>query len=393
MQLAKHWKTGAVAATALLALLVGSAPAQADPAAGTNPTLDGFGSDTTQDVMNAISYRVNATTGRDLMGSYNAGADTTLIQSGEVAPLAGVPRANGSGDGKKALIAAIDGTTVTLHNVPSNGALSRDDVEFARSSSGGSYVPDGRLAYIPFGVDGVSYAVTGNSVVPRDLPLGSANDAPGDVTLRNIYLGKVTSIKARDGKTYALTPLLPQPGSGTRSFWLASLGLTEADIPASVKATDANGQPVQENDGAHILRNTDIAPYSIGQYSAQSRAAYITANYQGFTLKDRRNGTYLGYINGVAPQNQLRTAPNLRFPVLRPVFNIVEAAAITPGSAQFNQDLADTFAGANSRVITVQSPKGGSSVISDFGFADIPAGGISIAGRTYTPGQTNLRSN
>lgn len=390
MQLAKHWKSGAIAATAILALLLGSAPAQADPAVGTNPILDGFGSDTTQDVMNAVSLSVN----RDhpnLMASYDAGT-AGMFKPGETSTTVEVPRANGSGQGKTMLLAAIKGTPVTLNGNTSSGPLARDVAEYGRSSSAGKWDPAGVLSYIPFGIDGVSYAVAGNSVIPRNLPLGVKGEDPTLLTLRNIYTGNITTITGTDGKPAALTPLIPQSGSGTRSFWLSALNVAESELGANVKDLDAQGNKVQENDGAHLTRNTDIAPYSIGQYSAQSRATYITASYTGFTAKDRRHGAYLGYINGIAPQNQVRTAANLSFPVLRPVFNMVEWAAVTEGQPNYNAQLAATFAGAQSYVITAKSTSG-TSVISDFGFAEIPTAGWTYGGITYLPGMTTLRSN
>ncbi|GEM_PF-709813 len=392
----KQWKLGAAAGLASIALLFGSVPAaQADPAPGTNPVLDGAGSDTTQDVMNALATVIKTNNGQPLIASYDAGAADRVaagqlsasVKPGEKNDVA-VPRPNGSGQGRAALIAAIDGTKLSNANGESSKELSRDVFEFARSSSGpgDKVAPNGRLAYIPFGVDGVTYAVKGTSFIPRNLPVGTKNDAPNAVTLRNIYLGNVKEIKGTNGQMIKVEPLLPQTGSGTRDFFVAQLGLSKDDVKG------VRSDKLQENDGAALTGDNQIIPYSIGQYSAQSRASYVSSQYPQAKIGDRRNGAVLGFANGVNPQNSLKTASNTNFPMLRPVFNIVENAAITQGTPQYNAALAQTFVGPKSSVITAKSPGGNNSVVSDYGFADIPANGIRIQGTVYTPGQI-IRSN
>lgn len=391
MQISQKWRAGAVTGAAMAALVFGSVPAAvADPASGTNPVIDGFGSDTTQDVMGAIATVLKDGKGEPIIASYNANPAHTLVKSGED-NVRDVPTANGSGEGRKALLAAIDGTSVTFGTQTSSAPLQRQDVEFARSSGGGKWIPAGKLTYIPFGVDAVTYAVKGTSVVPKNLPLGAATDPDDKLTLRNIYRGTVTQIK-KNGRSYPLTPMLPQAGSGTRSFWLSALGLKETDLGTSIVATDEAGKPVQENDGVHVTRDTDIVPFSVGQYASGAKARVLNANYPGTHNVDKRHSAVLGYINGVDPLNVTKSQPNINFPVKRAVYNVVETAAITPGTANYNQQLVDLFVGATSRVQTAKSAAG-TLTINDYGFASIPDAGIRIGADVFKPGATNLQAD
>src|SRR5262249_27677947 len=91
-------------------------------------------------------------------------------------------------------------------------------------------------------------------------------------------------------------PLLPQSGSETRSFWLATLGLTEATKGACVKDTwddDSNPAtpevPIEEHDGRPLVDTKHIAPFSAAQWSAQSIGVIL----------DHRGKAVLGGIGGV----------------------------------------------------------------------------------------------
>lgn len=409
-----RWILGFTATLAGAAIALGGAlPASADPASGTNPVIDGFGSDTTQYVLNAISTVVKDSSGNAVIASYDAGTGLITPGSGEASPVPSIPRANGSGQGKTLLQAAINGTTPTLNGFTATGALGRDDVEFSRSSSTGTWTTTGQLNYVPFAIDGVTYArsnTTVGSIIPANLPIGSAGNTT-ELSLRNIYAGNVTTYTT-GGTTYTLTPLLPQEGSGTRAFWLSALGLTEAQVGSNVSDVDANGDSVQENDGNHLLRNTDLVPFSIASYIAQGNSTTINANYTGVTVANVQNGAQLGFIGGTNPLSS--GALNTSFPVLRPVFNVVEHNAIEPGQSVYNATLDGLF---DSEIVNVNgvptldgsgnvqyTSKGtildakrpGSttiSVISDFGFAEIPANGWTNGGTTYYPGDQFHRSN
>ncbi|WP_427868911.1 hypothetical protein [Leucobacter luti] len=373
----KRKTLGLLAGAAAVALtLTGGQAALADPPANTNPVIDGYGSDTTQHVMNGIATVLNEG-GANRLASYDAG--TGYVQSGESEPRAFVPRGNGSTQGKQILLAAIDNQVMTIGDrssyievdgkrVPEK--LQRDDAEYARSSSAGVWGTTGKLTYIPFAIDGVSAAVAeGESVLPADLPLGSEDDPKDALTLRNIYAGTVTSITV-DGASHELTPLLPQKGSGSRAFWIDALGLTEAQVTGHASDVDADGLSVQENDGTHLKRPTDVMPYSIASFIAQKDADRISSAY-GINMQNRNGSAELIKING-QPSLIGGRAMNTHFPVLRPVFNVVETNAINTEAPGYNKQLKELFVGADSAIFTAESKiNAGSTVIADFGFGEL----------------------
>src|SRR5262249_36341334 len=117
-------------------------------------------------------------------------------------------RANGSGAGRLRLLESLTAGD------PRNGCL-----DFFRSSVVLDPNPQGPpLTYYPFALDGMTYAVRSDSIINKKLSLAS---------LKLIY-------QCDPSTTANFLPLLPQPGSGTRAFWLATLGLSEATKGACV---------------------------------------------------------------------------------------------------------------------------------------------------------------
>ncbi|MFI6642111.1 hypothetical protein [Streptomyces sp. NPDC050504] len=300
-----------------------AAPASADPAPNTYRTLAGVGSDTTQDVVNGLGTAIDS---GSLIASYNATGSATIKTR---AANCVIPRPNGSSAGINALRNAVDNNTGCL--------------DFARSSRGVADSSTTDLTWIPFGKDAVSFAVRGDSALPKALTKAQ---------LVSIYTCQTTSLNG-----VALTPLLPQAGSGTRSFFLGKLGLTESTFGSCVNDT------VQEHNGEALDSAGDIAPYSIAQYIAQSN--------EPDGVVDRRGAAVLGSIDGVAPRNANGTL-NVGFPFNRDVYNVVPTAKLT------NATIASTFVGSNSKVCNQ------TSVISTYGF-----GGLGTAcGSTTLKGES-----
>ena len=371
------------------ALLVGGLAvpaANADPAVNTYGTLVGLGSDTTQDVVNGLARAI----GGNKLASYDAfGSSTVVTRDGGVA----VPRGSGSGPGRDLLRVAIGQTgSATIAVAPSGtasitAANSIGQVDFARSSSGpatGDTRNDGVLAYIPFARDAVSVAVDPASplkVVP--FVLGSSATAGSDVpSLYNVYRGDVkfayvsgaagsysyvgvgaTAAAAPAGSTaYAIQPLLPKAGSGTRSFFIGKIGLTEPIIsgqPAgTIKSTYGAGLDVQEHDGSAISGDlTAIAPFSIAQWVAQANGV------EGVT--DRRHGAVILGLDGVTATTGSGTSyvTNPSFTAMtRDVYNIVPSKLADDASS----DIAKTFVGIGSSVCSA------GNTIQAYGFQLMP---------------------
>lgn len=417
MSISRKALLGAIATATVAGLAFGVAPAaSANPAPGTNPVVDLFGSDTTQDVSNGFASVITNGSGQPLIASYDATSAGTSVTPGEVSPLVTVPVANGSGQGKTLLTAAINGTSVSLTNggttLTSSGALSRDDVEVARSSSAGTWNASGTYAYVPFAVDAVTYVTAPSTSVPNGIPLGTTvgqdtdGDGIRDLTLKNIYgydptaasvtlenTANTTFVVGKQGTGAAIVPFKPQAGSGTLSFWQTAIGGAYASRVADTY-TDATGShSVQEHDGSVTAAVPNaLVPFSIAQHIAQSKAATLSTSY-GVTVADRRHNAVLRNIGTATPLDADDNL-NASFPVNRVVFNIVENAAITSGSAVYNSDLVNLFIGSSAKVLTAKRPGSTTvSVINDFGFGTIPAAGVTpLDGKTYVGG-TAYRSN
>jgi ABC-type phosphate transport system substrate-binding protein len=253
--------------------------------------LAGAGSDTTQGVMNALSNVVTIG-GIKVLGSYDAATAPSQTMSTKSTPACtNITRPSGSGAGVNALVAS---------QQAGDGCL-----QFARSSANDSASRTGQnLTYIPFAVDALAYATRTGTSIPKSLTTAQ---------LQSVYNCANASIQ----------PMLPQFGSGTRKFFLASLGFTDAaDFTSQtghtcIKQTDANGNPLLENTGNLLTAANQIEPYSISQYIAQSSREE----------PDVHGNTALGEINGILP-----LLLNNSSTMTREVFNIVPNSQIGAGT-------------------------------------------------------------
>jgi ABC-type phosphate transport system substrate-binding protein len=305
---AKKALIAAAAGAGALSLMLAVIPtASADPDGPPQyRDLAGVGSDTTMDLVQALSQVVKINNVK-VIGSYNAtfSGDPATFQT-KADPKCTYTRgaANGSSNGVKLLdtsIKAGDGC-----------------IQFARSSSPrGSSTPTG-LTFIPFAKDAVSFAVRSDGQVTKSLTIAE---------LTSIYKCESTSI----------VPVLPQSGSGTRSYWLGRFSITEDQITAGtypcLKPKSAGGtgaEYVQEHDGRQLKAN-EIMPYSIAVWQAQA----------GGAAPDRRGMSVLGVLDGKAP-----TLLNTSFPYSRDVFNVVPTTKVTDTTSREYQ----VFVGKDSLV-------------------------------------------
>jgi hypothetical protein len=350
-------RLAAAAGIVACATVFGSFAANADPTAGTFKPLSGVGSDTIQDVMNAMAASSTITGAQASISdiaSYDAtnpsGVTGTTIQtkSGGNAFL----RPNGSGAGINALSASIDGSAYS--NGSTGTTTITGQVDFARSSSGPSAAhPGTTLTFIPFAQDAVTYAVNEASSFPRNIPSGIGGTDTTAFTLYNIYHCTVTSYTGSNGLPVTIIPLLPQQGSGTRSFWEGQFGLTDTALPACV--TDLNNT-VEEHNGKSLTGPGDIMPFSISQFIAQGNWQTLPVNVQ-----ERRFGAQLGAIGGVQPYTISGTTivQNSSFPIKRLVYNVVQTSRLT------DTNIAADFVGTTSALCT------NTNIIKEFGFATI----------------------
>jgi len=311
--------TRLAAVTAGLGLAVsglGLGTAFADPAGDPQfRALAGAGSDTTEEVVQGLSEVVTDGTTKQI-ASYNA-QGTAQIQT--KATGCTINRPNGSGQGRDALQLALTNNTGCLDFARSSGSMGT-----FRSPTGAP-----KLSYVPFGKDAVAFAVTSTSKLPRKLTFAE---------LQAIYRCESTG-----GGTFK--PLLPQNGSGTRSFWLSKMyGTSSPTLSDYPCVTDNAGQ---EHDG-RILDDNSIVPFSVAQYVAMS----------GGTVQDKRGRAVLGQVDLTQPLALNTGYSNLT----RNVYNIIPAAK-TDGAAITDPLFSSVF-GPTGKVCT--GP--GAATIQQFGF-------------------------
>lgn len=313
---AKKALIAAAAGAGALSLMLAVIPtASADPdGAPTYRDLSGVGSDTTMDLVQALSQVVKINDIK-VIGSYTASPSTTESFQTKADPKCTYTRAaaNGSGNGIKLLDASVKAN---------DGCI-----QFARSSSGKSATSPTGLTWIPYAKDAVTFAVRSDGSVTKSLSVAE---------LTAIYKCENASI----------VPVLPQAGSGTRSYWLGRFGITEDQITAGtypcLKPKSAGGtgaEYVQEHDGRQLKAN-EVMPYSIAVWQAQASGA----------APDRRGMSVLGVLDGKAP-----TLLNTGSTYSRDVFNVIPTSKVTDTASKEYQ----VFVGANSLVCkesaTIQS--------------------------------------
>ena len=337
---------GVVAAVAAAALSFSAiAPASVDPSGAKD--INGTGSDTTQDLVGGIAAVVTN------IGSYDATGPSPITVNGTT-----FSRPVGSSAGIRALSSSIRGIAYAGTVLPV-GTL-----QFARSSA--LRTESGtELTYIPFARDAVTIAMSAASDFPKDVALGSSGQATNLFTLRNIYLGTVTSFVDSSFSSQTIRPILPQLNSGTRNFWVSALGTTETALTAGGKATDI-GNSVIEHDGSFVTGPGDIVPFSIAQFIAQG-------NYRSLptTVIERRGNIVLGGIDTEKPIVALAGGGvklNDNFPVTRLVYNVVETRALTTAAPSTSDSaIRAAFVGSTSAVCAA------SAKILQYGFGTIGA--------------------
>ncbi len=299
-----------------------AAPSMADPTT-TGRLLNGMGSDTTQFVMNGFSKTTNGAN----VASWDASGSSQVDMGNE--GCTAVNRENGSSAGRTAL----------KSNSPA-GCL-----QFARSSS---FSLDNALTYYPFSIDGLTFAVTQNSSVPRTLTKAE---------LISIYRCETDYV-----------PVLPQTQSGSRADWLKYL-FDQTSIPAGVDTscylgggTDNTVLP-QEHNGIQLTDN-QVVGYSVAQWVSQENGS----------VTDIRGRTVLGLLDDKSPLMLNPGGANVRtvYNVVRRADGDAIAAAVVAGNdTDLNPvqiALKAAFHGSNSFLCS------DTATIIKYGFAPVPTG-------------------
>jgi len=403
---------GVIAATlgASFTLGSGSGPVSADPTQLT--ALVGVGSDTTQDVMNAMAgFNFNqnyAAINSGVGTSYRhlISFDAAPVQTASdncITPVINGPtftRPNGSGSGRKALYAASGlsgagwtGSTFTLDNLSIIPICAptvniSGTANFARSSAVGT-TAGSDVTYLPFGRDALTFASyrPGGGQAVVTLTRKQLIDAYDNSTLE--------TIPDPDGSgTLTLVPCGIQTGSGTHQFWRDTVlqSNTANEAAATATCTPNAASRLQESKGDQLKIKGDALDVTLNDFvviTGYSAAAYIAQS----NLRSAPNGfadvqigsisddstTGSGGVNLGSPVagTGSNLTPNATFyasaGVGRDVYNVVRRSLIVntgtgnPLNNSYVALFADTDPGApNTSVLCANGAR-----IQQFGFAEI----------------------
>lgn len=384
-----------VAARAVAAVLVAGAvtgqlvtadTASADPKQFT--ALVGVGSDTTQDIMNALAGEANgiayapvqssAASGRVQITSWDAIGTACVTPK---APGATMNRPNGSSAGRRALSRAIDGTGWGNTSCGAGSKAVSGLVDYARSSAGPTSGDTGTdLTYIPFGRDALSFAYYRSSGAP----------------VTALTRAQITSLFTTGTQTIGGVEIVPcgiQTGSGTYQFWntVTTATATQENTATTTCNSAGNGQRVQENDAAGLKAKGDSAAlagkqvvigFSAANFISQSNGVAATQLAVGVDLgsiSDNGSGTNLGIpYQGTAPNTTPRTSFYSDNVFGRNVYNVFDTARVTGFG---NNDVKTLFVGSTSAVCSAAAQ----ATVNAFGFLSVAScGSTALTGSLLT---------
>jgi len=365
-----------VAGAAVLATvtMISAGPALADPPKGTVPAdtdVVGVGSNTTEFLLDQLSVDYNAAHSSPKLYSYDATNPLTgaigdnIITKKNCKP---IPRPDGSSAG----------ITTLESNLKAGGDYC---VDYARSSRERSSTdpPEGKggILFVRLATDAVTYAsVTGHTNAP-------ANLTTADLTA--IYSCTDTTWKQVGGTSSAtIHPLLPQPGSGTVSFFLAAIGVATpgscVDQPATLEENEGTNSIYKSSNAAN-----EIVPFSVGKWVGQAYHSAACFNVQcdpsHAEICDAGSGGTNEFgcdVNGVLGVNSINSTkptvgsgksttinPSFSADFIRPLYDVVRYSTSTPDHipASLEPFFASTSAAVKGYLCTDPG-----SAIKDYGF-------------------------
>ncbi|HYZ56484.1 MAG TPA: substrate-binding domain-containing protein [Streptosporangiaceae bacterium] len=341
-----------VAAAATLAAIT-AAPAMADPIGSNGKSVVpqsydvvGVGSNTTQYVLDQISVDYNKTipaSKHSASHPYFYTWDAVKPGSSSSVPTKIVPKA-----GCKS-ITRPNGSTAGLNALKISQQIAGGHycVDFGRSSSGRSSsapgLGPGGVSYVAFATDAVTWATRAAN--------HGGSDAPASLTLaqlKGIFTCQTTNWNQVGGKNGAIKVYLPQPGSGTLSFWEKVMGITTLGSCVD--------QHPEENEGTYSGFNNKnaIFIFSIGSYIAEKYHSAACGKTPTGTQNKFGCNTIgvlgINKISGVAPTTTAAvpvTNPNFPSAFHRTLYNILRW---TTTSDHIPSNLEPIFARSHAKV-------------------------------------------
>lgn len=245
------------AAAAIMMSVPAMAPAQANPSFTPDANdIVGVGSDTTEYVMQHLAHAFNVAHvgGTRRLASFDATGSTMIT------PRAGAPR-----------ITRPNGSSAGIAELRVN-----NNISFARSSRGPNPTGDTGTVFFPYAKDKLGYVYS--------KPGSHVKTGLSAAALKSIYTCARTNWSQFGRPAGHIHAKVPQAGSGTRSFFLASIGMTEEQLQQAIARPNrqCSVNEVQEHDPAAVIGDRNaIAPFSFARYSTLSadvkqRIAYAT---------------------------------------------------------------------------------------------------------------------
>lgn len=421
-----------VAGAAALAGLAGAGiasthTATAEPQQYKAPIF-GFGSDTTQDVVNALAGFANGKTYTPLVTSSGTGYKQIVsfdatIPGGDptarecIATKLGSPlilRPFGSGEGTKILSRQTGGQwytglTVTAAITTAGCNATRNVaglVDFARSSSGPSNTTSSDLTYLPFGKDALTFAYSKPKTL--DVDGGSYHNAVDSLTKAELTSLYTDGVLIKNGTV--IVPCGIQTSSGTYKTWYGKTGNTSAQEGTATTFCNGigNGVRLEENNGPALKAKADallsttnaicdgvaggsavacddvqvIVGFAASNWVAKSNGLSSPEPGAGVFLGKAGGKTFVTYDSGAAagskwtPNNDgfLDTAWN------RNVYNVVLTANLDNSTG--DAAIIEMFKGATSLVCSADAQ----TVVNRFGFLSLGSDPTTGCGNTNTVG-------
>jgi ABC-type phosphate transport system substrate-binding protein len=393
---------GIIALSAAIGAFAGVGLATASPSlADPTQSLVVVGSDTIQDIYNQFALDAAG----NLIGSYNATNPVTNTAHETITPVDGTAgvncsfaRPNGSTEGVSDLRLSINPASTNGSPAPAPVA-GQGCVDIARASSGPTALINGQnlqsntgpIVYVPFALDGVGTATgpANAASCPTYNPCPSfsvVTPSNGTVTVTPVST-KITTADSftfndlqtlydncqpvtEGGVTYdptgtisGDTPIdlyIPQPGSGTRSFFASTIGFSATTPPTCVHdhivggALATDNVAVEEHDGTVLASDPNaLAPFSIAQWIAQ-RNGHNNRRHGALlhTLAPCSGTTCSAEVSPFNPAGNAQSGSlNTNFPITRDVYSVVSFARVTNTS----DPLFGLLNGTNSFLCTEQS--------------------------------------
>ena len=329
------------------------------------------GSNTTQEVMGAVTAAYNASA---VARAHNATATNVYAQpagAGTFAPsdarcnagkgITYISGANPKADQRTAPNGSKAGRAALAASVTSGDSC----VSVARSSSpGASTDPAGTRAYA-FAVDAVTWATRFNGAAPHNLSLSK---------LKGVYDCHFTNWKQVGGRSAPIYRYFPQTGSGSGTFFAGVLGF-DPRVLGGVNICRTPATQIEENEATAIpnSRAADaVTIYSSGAWISQANGVDRSLRHR-FVLDtiNRRISPVVRLANGKFAPSRLVVERNVEPASYRPnndtavqgvrnLFNFINTRSVDYAAAA-------SFVGAGSALCTGRD----SALIRHYGFAPL----------------------